>query len=58
MTTSKPKFTEAKAQEILAKLDSGEALAHELAEEHECSPSDIFALWNERNRASQDARTP
>lgn len=45
------KFTEAEAASILARLESGAALAHEIAKEHECEPSDIWALWDERNRA-------
>lgn len=50
MTKPRPKFTKAETQSILAKLNSGEALAHELAEEYTCDPSDIWALWNERHR--------
>lgn len=49
MTTTK--FTEAEAQSILARLNSGEALTHELAKEYECGPADIWRLWDERNRA-------
>lgn len=45
------KFTKAEAEEILAKLDAGTALAHELAERYDCDPSDIWALWNDRKRA-------
>ena len=45
------KFTEAEAQSILAQLNSGDALAHELAETWGCSPADIWRLWDERNRA-------
>ena len=45
------KFTEEEAQSILARLNSGEALTHELAEEYECGPADIWRLWDERNRA-------
>lgn len=48
---TKPKFTEAEVQSILAQLDAGRALTHELAEQYGCSPSDIWALWDERNRA-------
>jgi hypothetical protein len=48
MTT---KFTEAEAASILEQLESGAALTHEIAEEHECSPADIWRLWDERNRA-------
>lgn len=44
------KFTDAEAESILAKLNSG-TLTHELAEQYECDPSDIWALWDERNRA-------
>jgi hypothetical protein len=47
MTT---KFTEAEAQSILEELDSGDALTHEIAARHECSASDIWRLWDERNR--------
>lgn len=45
------KFTDAEADSILAQLNSGAALTHELAEQYECRPSDIWALWDERNRA-------
>jgi hypothetical protein len=45
------KFTEEEAQAILARLNSGEALTHELAKEYECGPADIWRLWDERNRA-------
>lgn len=45
------KFTKAEQKAILAELDSGDALAHELAERYTCDPSDIWALWDERNRA-------
>lgn len=48
MTTEQ--FTDAEAESILAQLNSG-ALTHELAEQYECDPSDIWALWDERNRA-------
>lgn len=50
-TTKKPKFTKAETQSILERLESGQALAHELAYEYECGPADIFWLWDERNRA-------
>lgn len=45
------KFTEAEAASILARLESGAALAHEIAEDYGCSPADIWRLWDERNRA-------
>lgn len=45
------KFTDAEAEEILEQLDSGDALAHEIAKRYECSPADIWRLWDERNRA-------
>ena len=48
--TTKRKFTEAEAESILAQLNSG-TMTHEIAERHECNPSDIWALWDERNRA-------
>lgn len=51
VTMTGPKFTEAEVQTILAQLNSGEALTHELAERYGCSPSDIWRLWDERNRA-------
>lgn len=51
MTNGKPKFTAAEEEAILAQLDSGAALTHEIAQQYECSPSDIWALWNERNRS-------
>lgn len=44
------KFTEEEAQAILAQLNSGRALTHELAKRYHCDPSDIWALWDERNR--------
>ena len=44
------KFTEDEAQSILARLNSGTPTGV-LAEQHECDPSDIWALWDERNRA-------
>ncbi len=44
------KFTEAEALSILARLNSGTP-THVLAEQHECDPSDIWRLWDERNRA-------
>lgn len=51
MTTG-AKFTEAEAQSILEELDSGDALAHEIAARYPgATPSDIFALWDERHRA-------
>lgn len=50
-TTTKPKFTKAEEQSILAQLNSGDALTHELAAQYECSPADIYRLWDERNRA-------
>lgn len=43
------KFTEEEAQSILAQLNSGTPTG-EIAEQHECDPSDIWALWDERNR--------
>ena len=46
---TKPKFTEAEAASILARLESGTP-TRVLAEQHECDPSDIWALWDERNR--------
>jgi len=48
--TKKPKFTKAEEQSILARLESGE-LTHVIAADYECSPADIFWLWDERNRA-------
>lgn len=45
------RFTEAEAASILARLESGAALAHEIAEDYGCSPADIWRLWDERNRA-------
>lgn len=48
--TTRPKFTEAEVQSILEQLDSG-TLTHEIAKDHGCSPSDIWRLWDERNRA-------
>lgn len=50
MTTTKT-FAPEEADAILEKLDSGAALTHELAEEYECGPADIWRLWDERNRA-------
>ncbi|HEY9266765.1 MAG TPA: hypothetical protein VIQ11_19410 [Mycobacterium sp.] len=50
MTKPRPKFTEDEAQSILARLESGTP-TRVLAEQHECDPSDIWALWDERNRA-------
>ena len=44
-------FTPEETAVILKQLDSGEALAHELAATYGCRPSDIRALWDERNRA-------
>jgi hypothetical protein len=49
--TAKPKFTDVEAEEILEQLDSGAALTHEIAKRYECSPTDIWRLWDERNRA-------
>ena len=46
-----PKFTEAEVQTILARLESGAALTHEIAKDYGCSPADIWRLWDERNRA-------
>ena len=51
MTTER-KFTDVEAEEILARLDSGAELTHEIAERYPgCSPADIWRLWDERNRA-------
>ncbi|MGH3999034.1 MAG: hypothetical protein ACRDTJ_16445 [Pseudonocardiaceae bacterium] len=49
------KFTKTETQTILEQLDSGDALTHELAKEYGCAPSDIWALWDERNRRRKDA---
>jgi len=49
--TKKPKFTKAEEQSILARLNSGEALTHEIAADYDCGPADIWRLWDERNRA-------
>lgn len=50
--TTKPKFTDVEAEEILEQLDSGAELAHEIAARYPgCSPADIWRLWDERNRA-------
>lgn len=46
------KFTKAEAQAILEQLDAGTALAHEIAKRYECSPADVWRLWDERNRAA------
>jgi len=43
------KFTEEEAQAILAELNSG-SLTHEIAKRYECSPADIWRLWDKRNR--------
>lgn len=48
--STKAKFTEAEAQAILAELESGTALTHEIAARYECSPADIWRLWDKRNR--------
>lgn len=50
MTTTKT-FTPEEADAILEKLDSGAALTHEIAAQHDCSPADVWRLWDERNRA-------
>ena len=44
-------FTKAEADVILEQLNNGPALAHEIAASHECRPSDVYRLWDERNRA-------
>lgn len=42
------KFTEEEAESILARLESGESLTHEIARDYPgCSPADIWRLWNE-----------
>lgn len=46
MMTAEPMFTEAEAASILAQLESGTPTG-ELARDHECDPSDIWALWDE-----------
>lgn len=50
MTTTGRKFTDVEVEEILEQLDSGAALTHEIAKRYECSPTDIWVLWNERNQ--------
>lgn len=40
-------FTEEEAEAILARLESGESLTHEIARDYGCSPADIWRLWHE-----------
>lgn len=51
VTTTEKTFTPEEADSILEQLDAGRALAHEIAASYECEPSDIWRLWDERNRA-------
>lgn len=50
MTTTEKTFTPEEAAAILRQLDDGTALTHELAERYGCSPSEIWALWNDTRR--------
>lgn len=51
MPATAKKFTKKQAEEILERLESGE-LTHVIAASiPDCSPADIWRLWDERNRA-------
>lgn len=50
VTTTEKTFTPSRAREILRQLDDGEP-THVLADRYQCLPSDIWRLWDERNRA-------
>lgn len=50
VTTTEKTFTPEEADSILKQLDAGRP-THVLAALHECLPSDIWRLWDERNRA-------